>query len=340
MQKIELRPFIPAPWAPNGHLQTYFALVGNPLGGQIPHKVEFLELSDGDQVVLRVSEPTGNNKAVGKKDLPVCVLFHGLGGDSESPYMLRIAHKLNVHGFPVVRFNHRGCAEEGRDKARHIYHAGRIEDIDETLAWVSHKFSGRQILAVGFSLSANMLLLFLGKLLGAQNHPMLRASLAVNPPIDLFACSLALEQRQNFLIDRFFTVNLLKAARQRAEILNRCGWTQHTPDTLSKVDSLRSFDTYFTAPLAGFSSCHEYYQQCSSKPWLGRICRPTKILSAADDPIIPGHIFNHVALSSQTVLDQQPRGGHLGYLSKTKTHHLDRRWLDDYVVHWAQEATV
>lgn len=335
MKKILLKPFVPAPWAPSGHLQTYLSLVGTPLGGQVPHRTQMVQLSDGDQILLRISDPRSSAVSGGEKK-PVCLLFHGLGGDSESSYMLRIASKLNIQGFPVVRFNHRGCAPEARDRARQIYHAGRIDDMDETLRFVAQGFPQSPLLAIGFSLSANMLLLFLAKKLKEGQHPALRAALAVNPPIDLHQCSEALGHRRNRMIDRFFTRNLLRAARQRAEVLGRMGIVDHTPPNFDRIVSLRTFDTYYTAPLAGYGSCEDYYSANSACHVLGAINRPTQILSAADDPIIPSGIFEKVSLSPTTRCHMEPFGGHLGYLSRHKTHYGDHRWLDDYVVHWVQ----
>ena len=118
------------------------------------------------------------------------------------------------------------------------------------------------------------------------------------------------------------------------------GVSHHTPPTLNKIVSLRTFDTYFTAPLAGFKSCEEYYTSNSSAYMLNRISCPTQILSAADDPIIPGDIFRQVSLSKSVRCHLESHGGHLGYLSHGKTHHGDHRWLDDYVVRWVQDQVV
>jgi len=347
VKKIPLVPFRPALWAPTGHLQTYLALVGRPHGGQIPHHMRILTLEDGDQLILRISGPAGFADpsalrhplaaAAGALDhSPVCVLFHGLGGDSESPYMLRIGAKLNKKGFTVIRFNHRGCAPEGFRRARQIYHAGRTDDIDATLKDAARLFPGRPLLAIGFSLSANMLLLFLAQKGEARDHPHLRAALAVNPPMDLSSCAKLLAHPRNRLIDRYFTATLLRAARRRAAWLKRDGIAEHTAVDFHRINSLRTFDTYFTAPLAGYGSCEEYYAKNSSRPLIEHIRLPASILTAADDPIIPRELFDDLSPSPFVHCHMESAGGHLGYLSHKKTHHGDRRWLDDYVVHWVQ----
>ena len=50
---------------------------------------------------------------------------------------------------------------------------------------------------------------------------------------------------------------------------------------------MRAFDDAFTAPVNGFADAADFYARCSSKPLLGASARPTLLLAATDDPLIP-----------------------------------------------------
>src|SRR5690606_2958211 len=91
-----------------------------------------VDLGDGDRLLLHVDAPetTENRSAPSPITGPaVVMLMHGLGGCSESAYMLRISARLTALGHIVARFNHRGCGRGGAPLARQIYHAGRVHDV-------------------------------------------------------------------------------------------------------------------------------------------------------------------------------------------------------------------
>jgi predicted alpha/beta-fold hydrolase len=91
--------------------------------------------------------------------------------------------------------------------------------------------------------------------------------------------------------------------------------------------SIRQFDQWYTAPLSGFASADEYYEQSSSKSWLSSIQLDVDLLVAADDPIVP--IKSYHGIDRMTAADvekassigsirfcQSPWGGHLGFVER------------------------
>lgn len=85
-----MHPFVPHPLLRGGQLQT---VAGQLLGRAPPpgpHTVDTVTLSDGDRLLLHVDAPLPTVTA----KAPVVLLMHGLGGSSESAYILRIAAKL------------------------------------------------------------------------------------------------------------------------------------------------------------------------------------------------------------------------------------------------------
>jgi predicted alpha/beta-fold hydrolase len=170
--------------------------------------------------------------------------------------------------------------------------------------------------AMGFSISANMPLLLLG-----QGRPELPdRAIAVNPPVDLEACSRRLVVGFNRCYDRYFVHRL------RQEVMRRPGARPLPP-----VRTLREFDAVYTAPQGGYPSRDAYYARCSSGPLLERIQVPTVILTSQDDPFAPGADVLDCALAPAIHLHLEPFGGHMGYLSRNLAGY---RWLDYALEHY------
>ncbi|RMF56931.1 MAG: alpha/beta fold hydrolase, partial [Calditrichaeota bacterium] len=235
---LRLEPFRAHPLVPGGDLQT---IVGYYLPGPKalrPHRLLHVPLPDGDTLV--VCENRGSTKTA----FPRNVLFmHGLGGDAESPYMLRLAQIFLKRGWRVFRMNHRG-AGAGKGLARQLYHSGRSDDISAVLMHLAREYPDECTIAVGFSLSGNALL----KLMGEQRHPVpesLIGSVAVSPPIELSRCAAALCRPRNRIYDWRFMKLLKQAIREREEAF--AGFPHFS---FSWRTTLCEFDEMCTAPLS------------------------------------------------------------------------------------------
>jgi len=305
-------------WAASGHLQT---ILGNYLPGESPaHPSEAfrIALPDGDQL-------TGHHYP-GESDI-LTLVFHGLGGDDQAHYVRRtvaLARKLGHHVWTV---NHRGCGD-GRGLAKKPYHSGSGDDLGAAFAAARERLPHLRQLAVAYSLSANALLLNLG---GGLHTPAAQpdAAIAVNPPVDLGACSASIHRGLSRLYELRFIKRCRKAIRERiADGL--------IPDAYRTwpLMSLREFDDAYTTKAGGFRDADDYYARCSARHHLAKITVPTVILMAKDDPFIPWQHAEDAKPSPAVHLHLEPRGGHMGYLSRNLPGH---RWLPYAVSHYAQE---
>ena len=101
--------FIPHPMLPGGHMQTIAAAY---IKGHLrPYRAtrHQVELGDGDRLVLHDDVPD-NWRQQGR----VALLLHGVSGCHGSPYMVRIAGKLNDIGVRTFRMDMRGCGAGAR----------------------------------------------------------------------------------------------------------------------------------------------------------------------------------------------------------------------------------
>jgi predicted alpha/beta-fold hydrolase len=218
-------------------------------------------------------------------------------------------------GHGVLAVNHRG-AGEGAGWSRRSYHSGSTQDMAAVARFARGRCPGQLQVAVGFSISANMLLLLLGR--GGTELP--DRAIAVNPPVDLEACSVRLGLGFNRCYDQYFV------RRLRRQVMLR-----PAAAPLPRIRTLRELDAAYTAPQGGFPSRDAYYDQCSSGPHLGRIQVPTVILTALDDPFAPGGDVLKYTLAPAVHLHAEPFGGHMGYLSRNLAGY---RWLDYALEHY------
>src|SRR5215218_3405199 len=100
----------------SGHSQTLavFLLYGKALPETaVQHRVL---LPDGDILVLHDDCPAGWSAGQ-----PTAILVHGVCGSHASPYMSRVARRLNARGIRTFRMDLRGCGA-GAGLARKSYY--------------------------------------------------------------------------------------------------------------------------------------------------------------------------------------------------------------------------
>jgi predicted alpha/beta-fold hydrolase len=221
-------------------------------------------------------------------------------------------------GHAVLCVNHRGCGE-GAELARRPYHSGRAEDLAAAIAWGRARHPDFRHGAVGFSLSANALLLLLG---GRPDAPQPDFAVAVNAPIELDRSSGVLARGFNRIYDLRFVNGLRRRLRQRAEQGLEPAYA------IPRLSTLREFDELYTARAGGFADRDDYYTRSSAKPGLKHIRVPTVLLHADDDPFIPVDDYRDAELSPSCHLHIEKTGGHLGYLTARNTPLGTKRWLD------------
>ena len=321
---LNLIPFNPYPLLTGGHRQTilgYYLASPKHLRSTYVHHIK---VSCGDKLALCENRP--NRKSTFQRAI---LFMHGLGGNADASYMLRIAQLFQNRGWITFRMNHRGCGE-GVGLARQTYHSGRSEDASAAMIKIEELYPDSPLIAVGFSLSGNVLL----KLLGEKKEPLatnLAGAIAVAPPINLSLCAAALCQSQNRVYDLRFMRLLKKAMRERRE---------HFSD-FPKIDfkwkmKLRDFDEICTAPLNNFKSAEDYYSKCSAKQFLSGISTPTYLLTSADDPFVPKESFDNLPENEFLNFNLTKSGGHMGYVSAEKTPLGTQRWLDYAVLTFAE----
>lgn len=325
---LPLIPCNPPIWARTGHAQTILAeMLPHPVLKIKGERVR-LKLPDGDELACRfINNDSGT----------IVVLVHGLAGDIKSSYMQRMARELQKDGHSIFLMNHRNCGE-GKGFSKKVYHCGRSEDIAFVIYQLRQRYPGKRIVAMGFSMSANILLLAMSYVfpdygifdeasyLEKRNEKQLSLpdlAITVNPPVHLQSTATLFSEGWNKPFSIYFVSYLSHLIRH----LDSEGIIS-SPKRMSWVMPINEFDNRFIAPNSGFANGEEYYQKCSSFFYMKQVNKPTLAITAKDDPFIDYRKLVDAEKSSSVQVHVEDFGGHLGYVHREKTPLQSYRWMD------------
>ena len=311
-----LEPFRPARGLGHRQAQTLLAYaLRRPRTP--PLRRERLETPDGDFLDLDWLDAP--------PERPHLLILHGLEGSSASGYVRQTLLEASAVGWGAVAMNFRSCSGEPNRRLR-SYCSGETADPLLVGLHLRSRIRG-PLVAAGFSLGGNALLKLLAET-GADAP--FDAAAAVSTPFDLQACADALDRPGGGCA--VYRRHFLRSLRRKALDKLRAH-PAHGLDAgrVRQARDLQSFDDAFTAPSYGFAGARDYYARCSSGPMLGRIRRPTVLLNAEDDPMVPAGSLPAIPSGDRwlTVL-RTPRGGHVGFLEGSLL--APRYWSERQVV--------
>ena len=308
--------FTPAKGLANPHLQTIIPRLIRKAPLFEPVR-QTLETPDGDFLDLAWSEQWDTKRA-GKK--PLFILFHGLEGSFDSPYANGLMNAFAKQGWLSVMMHFRGCSGRTNRLAR-AYHSGETEDARFFLSYVYKRFPHQPKVALGVSLGGNMLVNYL-----ATHHhdPLVDAATIVSAPLDLASCSERIEQGFSKVYCNYLLTSLKKNALKKEILLHKALGIHR--ENIQSLKTLYEFDDRITAPLHGFSSAADYYQQCSGIHVLDKISVPLQVIHAKDDPFMTDKVIPGFRLPEHIDYRLFDHGGHVGFLSGSMTR--PEFWLE------------
>lgn len=247
------------------------------------------------------------------RPLGLVLVVHGLGGGSEGRGPRRLAWTLRQLGFATLRLNLRG-AGPGRPLARGSY-CGRCDsDLLPALAAARRlagelgRHAGRRdplpLLAAGLSLGGTVLLNACLADQQAGGEP-LAGLVCVSSPLDLAACTAAIERPRNAPYQAWLLARL--CAQVRADPFGLAAAEAARLTGPQRPRGIRGFDAVITAPRWGYACVDEYYASASPLPRLlaAPSLPPTLLLQARDDPWVPVAAIASLAAS----LERRDRTG-------------------------------
>ncbi len=245
------------------------------------------------------------------------LIVHGLEGDSNSPYVLRMGEKALEAGYNVVRLNIRNCGGTEHLSST-LYHSGLTKDLES----VANQLVTKALYIVGFSMGGNMALKLAGEW-GDELPAHVRAICAVSPPIDLGACALKIAEPGNRIYEKRFLAHLKETLTRKKESMP----VSYSLSHFAAIRTLIDFDNAYTAPAFGYKDAFDYYAHASANGFLAKIRVPTLVIQSQDDPFIPSTVFDHPAFKRNEHLKllRTAFGGHVAFIARGNP----RFWAED-----------
>lgn len=285
------------------------------------------ELSDGDFVDLcwyQAPEPDS--------DKPILLIFHGLEGSVESPYVWQTQQLAANSGWQALVMHFRGCGRSGLNRLPRAYHSGDTGDAEQLINTLRLDYPRAPLLLAGFSLGGNMLAQLLTRTIGQS----VTAASICCAPLDLGSCSAKIDKGFSRIYRRY----LLSPLKQKFKAKLAAG-IMAADHPLANVDvdpmtSFLQFDHCVTAPLHGFSGVNDYYQQASGRQFVPQIEVPTLIVHAADDPFMgPAVIPEADELPAAVRYQCYEHGGHMGFITRQQGQW--HSWLPQHILNFLKE---
>jgi predicted alpha/beta-fold hydrolase len=246
----------------------------------------------------------------------VLVLFHGVGGNSNAHYILRMgAAALETGCWRIAVPHFRGCSGEPNERAR-LYFSGDFQEIE----WMLQRFrsrTGAALSAVGVSLGGNSLLKWLCER-GDSARNLVGRAVAVSAQFDLLGSARALGGCCGRVYGQYF----LECGGMRKKALAKFdafgaefSRLKVRRKRIEAARTLPQFDGAFVAPLHGFRNAKNYWRLCSTSADLGRIAVPTLLLNARNDRFYPENLLppQNPPPSPWIQAEFTDSGGHAGF---------------------------
>ncbi len=251
----------------------------------------------------------------GSDDLLVVV--HGLGGSTESHYMLRAAVAAEAAGLSCLRINLRGCDRRSGD----FYHAGLTADLHAALA--SEDLAPyRKVYVLGYSLGGHVVL----RLGTEEGDPRLAAVAAVCAPLDLALSQKEIDAPVVWAYRRYLLASLngiyaAVAARRPMPF---------PVEQALRIRTIREWDDRIVAPRHGFTDAGDYYARASVAPRLSALRVPALLIAAEGDPMVPARAVRTALADHTSPLQVRwlDRGGHVYFPGSE---------VDAQVIDWLRE---
>jgi predicted alpha/beta-fold hydrolase len=306
------------------HAHTQSLLSGWPLRGRYLRKSagdllgtarrQILDCGDGVRLL-------GYHSAQTLASRGVAILLHGWEGCVESNYVVSLGATLYAHGFDVFRLNFR---DHGGSQSlnEELFHSCRIDEVVNAIAAIQRHYPAPRTVLIGHSLGGNFALRAAARAVDANLS--LDKVLAVCPVLDPQSTMQALEHGL-WVYRRYFLTRWRRSLRAKAA---------HFPERYDFGD-LRRFRTltettrFFVESYTEFPDLDTYLRGYAiTGSVLAKLAVPSRLIAAADDPVIPRHDLARLARPSALDIQVIKYGGHCGFLE----NYALRSWLDKEIL--------
>jgi predicted alpha/beta-fold hydrolase len=236
-----------------------------------------------------------------------------------------------------VRLDLRG-AGDGVARAPSVYHAGLTEDPRIALEELARDPRVSSIALVGISLGGHVSLKLAGEL-GHAAPLALRAVVSISAPVDIGSATDEIDRLRNIPYCAYVLYGLVKQAHEFARLHPEK--TRFDASRLFRLRKVREYHDRVIAPMHGFRDADDYHTRASAAPHLARIAKPTLMIHAKDDPMVPLKIVAPFleGASPQLTFLPSAAGGHVGWLGGFGEDAWVHTWSMDRTIEFLRRHT-
>ena len=249
------------------------------------------------------------------------VLLHGWEGSAAASYVVSTAAAAYEAGYDVFRLNFRDHGETFALN-RELFHSCRIDEVVGALKSITSRHPARRTFLVGHSLGGNFALRAAARAPAAGIG--VTKVIAICPVLRPHSTMRALEDGlwvyRSYFLRRWRRSLLAKA---------RCFPELYDFGDLRRFRTLTATTEFFATQYAGFPDLDSYLAGYAiTGQALARLTVPTRLIAAADDPVIPIADLRDLAITPALDIEVLARGGHCAFLEDYGlTSWLDRAVL-------------
>jgi predicted alpha/beta-fold hydrolase len=251
----------------------------------------------------------------------LAILLHGWEGSAAASYVVSASSVLYEAGFAVFRLNFR---DHGDTFAlnRDLFHSCRIAEVVGAVRSIVARYPAKRTFLVGHSLGGNFALRTAARApaLGIELTKVVAVCPVLRPQSTMRALEEGLWVYREYFLRRWRRSLLAKA---------KCFPELYDFGDLRRFPTLTATTEFFAVGYAGFPDLDSYLGGYAiTGDALARLAVPSRVIVAADDPVIPIEDLKDVAVTPSLAVDVVARGGHCAFLEDYRL----RSWLDRAVL--------
>lgn len=236
----------------------------------------------------------------------IVFLLHGWEGNSESTYVRCTGRYFYDRGYSVFRLNLRDHGSSHHLNTG-LFFGSLFQEVFEAVSHAARLEPDRPFFMVGFSLGGNYILRLA---IQADKRPIpnLAHGVAISPVIDPAQATRLIDARPSFRY--YFLRKWRKSLVKKQAVFPG----KYDFKDIYELDSIYDITAILLKRYSRFRDPSEYFDSYTiSNEALANIGVPTTVISAKDDPIIPGDDFRGIRFNGNPRLVMPDHGGHNGF---------------------------
>lgn len=273
---------------------------------------EYLYLRDGQLITL---DWKYNVKYKNINDTPIILLLHGLGGNSQSPYLKKFTSVAINKGYKIVVYNRR-CHNKDISSINCVPFPKHVnmEDMEDVVNHIDILYPYAKKYLVGFSAGANLAIKYYAQ---HMDNPF-QACVSISNGYNIYKGLQLMRDKQSINI----VCNFIKDLLNKNTVYNIL---KYNPDIdINKVISSKTLielEENLVVPLYNYESIEEYYNDDSCHHVIDKVSKPLLCICSRDDPFVNQKMIDvpiNASMKNENIITIVTKsGGHIGWIDES-----------------------